>query len=48
MTDNPVVRLQMLDRHRHELIIHDEAQSEYPAAPVGLFPGGVPVIGRSG
>jgi hypothetical protein len=45
---DPMIGIQMLDTHGLELIIHDEAQAEYPAAPVGLFPGSVPVIGRSG
>ena len=44
----PVIQLQMLDRQRLELIIHDESQAEYPAAPVRVFPHKVPVMGRSG
>jgi hypothetical protein len=45
---DPMIGLQMLDRQWLESIMHDEVQAEYPAAPVGLFPGSVPVIGRSG
>jgi hypothetical protein len=39
---------QLIDSQWIESIIHVELQAGWPAAPVGLFPREVPVIGRSG
>jgi hypothetical protein len=47
-TANPGRTLEILDRQRVGSIMRNWMRLEYPADPVGLLPGTVPVIGRSG